>query len=126
MTADVLVMPGYRMAVVPLLSGETRLERLRLLARDADCMADELVADALAVYASERMSAAERDIAWNGYLAALTLAEKVRLGLIGWEAVNDELTCSDRQEVAADIAAQNAEDALGLLAGVTTTGVAAS
>lgn len=126
MTADVLVMRGYRLAVVPQLPDADRLERLRLLARDADCMAPELVADALAMHAGEGLSAAGRDIAWRGYLAALSEHEDVKSGIKTWDQVNDELTCSNRQEEAALIAEQNAEDALALLAGVTTTGVAAS
>ena len=122
MTADLRVVPDLPGArVVPLHPSDGgRLRCLRWLAPRAGDMSPEDVADRLSAWAGPHLSGEALTAAWEGYRGMAERAEDVRSGLITPAEICDELTCPDRHGAACEIAEQDEEDALSVLAGTTT------
>lgn len=116
-TADLIALPGIKLIPVRRLPLEKRRQRLRELALRACEMDPEDVTNLLSAYAHDSLTGPALRAAWLDYRARLDIAEGVAEGRLDWRVVNDELTCCERTAAAIEIAHQDAEEALDVLAG---------
>ena len=116
-TADLIAMPGVKVITVRRLPLEERRARLRELALAACDMDAEDVTVLLSAWAHDSITGPALKSAWLEYRARLEVAEGVAHGQLDWRAIDDELTCRERTAAAVEIAYQDAEDALDVLAG---------
>jgi len=118
-TADLLVMPGVRMLTARRLPLERRRELLRELARAHLDMEPENVELQLAAWAHESLTGPALKAAWLEYRYRLELAADAAEGRLHWSLIDPEMRCGERQQAAVEIAADDAEEALNVLAGGT-------
>jgi hypothetical protein len=118
-TAVVTTMPGTRLVAIQRLSCERRMQLLEQLARQALDLEPEFVVILRDALAHDSLTRPAVEEAWDDVLERVAIADAADQGLVDWRCIADDLPCPDRTSAAAEIARQDATEALAALAGGT-------
>lgn len=115
--AEVRALPGVRLIAVRRLPLEKRRERLRNLALAACDMNAEDVTVLPSAWAHDSLSGPALQASWLEYRYRLQIESDVAEGRLDYRVINDELVCQERTAAAVEIAHEDSEQALDVLAG---------
>jgi hypothetical protein len=90
---------------------------LEALARQALDLEPEFVSALVAVFAHDSLTGPQLAASWDEVLERVAIADAAERGCLDWRCIDPELSCTDRTEAAAEMARQDAIDALAYLAG---------
>jgi hypothetical protein len=115
-TAEILPLPGIRLVTAARLPVERREFLLRWLAERSLDLPPEVVALSVDAWSHDSICGPALELAWRDFEDKTALADAADRGCFDWRQLDPELSCGGRTEVAREVAHQDAEDALHLLA----------